>query len=328
MLHHKAWQIPTNNTLSHYSFSSDEDSIDDRDLGEECTTDDSYYSEDTTSDSVSGCVAPEIKDVTIDIHPSITITCSTPPPPSATSPNEVFLSLVSTPLEYEHVPLPPDTTPAVSMELPLTDTVLRPDPGIALDSIVNFDRAETPDSDSTSDHAMTPDSALMPDHTSILDSSPALKSTSDNTEATDFALNRSTGTDLLSASHNSSVLETSFNGTDSGTISLSPLPSRRHFSEHKNPRRLSTPSPEPDAITGGGGGLPRVGSWMNLRGPLVEMMTFSRSYSNANDSSGSGEQDAVRKEPEIRSSPTTTTTPTSAGSVVRSVPWSAVSSLQ
>lgn len=63
---------------------------------------------------------------------------------------------------------------------------------------------------------------------------------------------------------------------------------------------------EPDVA----GGIPRVGSWMNLRGPLLDVMSFSLPAEN---------KEASKKEKD-RSTPSPT--------VMRSVPWSAVSSLQ
>lgn len=312
MLHHKAWQIPTNNTMSRNYFSSDDESdqSDDEegaDLYQHDGTDISYDSDDSSDSAVRGCATPEMRDIAIDIHPSITITCSTPPPVAVGtgSSNEVYLSLVNTPSEFEHVPLPPENKQSVS-----SDPVLRSDPLIMPDSVISFDPGMSPDFDLMRD-------PLIPDHISTLtlDSDPLSKVNHDSANAS-VEINGVVEPPTDSVIDNVSLLETSVagshNSTDSSnnlSMTLSPLPIHRHFSGHKTKRRHSSPSsPELEP-----GGLPRVGSWMNLRGPLIEMMQFS-----SGGSAGTEQESPTVKDPKKHSS----------SNVVRSVPWSAVSSLQ
>ena len=309
MLHHKAWQIPTNNTMSRNYFSSDDESdrSDEEGTDQHDGTDMSYYSDDSSDSAVHGCVAPEMKDITIDIHPSITITCSTPPPIAAGSPNEVYLSLINTPPEFEHVPLPPENSQSSS-----SDPTLRSEPLIMPDSVISFDPGMSPDFDLMRD-PLTPDpvSALT------LESDPLSKANHDSANAS-VEINGVTEPPTNSPTNGVSLLETSpisgvdsHNSTDSSnnlSMTLSPLPIQRRFSGHKTRRRHSSPSPELEP-----GGLPRVGSWMNLRGPLIEMMQFSSSGSASTE-----QESPTVKDPKKQSSP----------NVVRSVPWSAVSSLQ
>ena len=90
---------------------------------------------------------------------------------------------------------------------------------------------------------------------------------------------------------------------------LTPSPDKPHLhlpSATKSFDRFS-PVPPPSNI-------PRVGSWMNLRGPLVEMLEFSTPVRNGDHN------EEKNKETEDSS--------LSASTVVRTVPWSAVSSLQ
>ncbi|XP_011405011.1 PREDICTED: MAP kinase-activating death domain protein-like [Amphimedon queenslandica] len=313
MLHHKAWQIPTNNTMSRNYFSSDDES-DESDDEEGANhyrhdgTDISYDSDVSSDSAIRGCVAPEMKDIAIDIHPSITITCSTPSPVAvgAGSSNEVYLSLVKTPSKFDHVPLPPENKQPV-----LSDPVLRSDPLIMPDSVISFDPGMLPDFDLMHE-------PLTPDHISALtlDSDPLSKVNRDSAN-TGVEMNGVFEPPTDSATDNVSLLTSpinvadSHNSTDSSynlSMTLSPLPIHRHFSGHKTKRRHSSPSsPEPET-----GGLPRVGSWMNLRGPLIEMMQFS-----SGGSAGTEQESPTVKDPKKHSS----------SNVVRSVPWSAVSSL-
>ena len=110
---------------------------------------------------------------------------------------------------------------------------------------------------------------------------------------------------FLTPIYGPSIVIDSVNNT---TPYLTPSPQREILlsstsEESTKVRRKSLGTPEPEA------NIPRVGSWMNLRGPLVEMMEFSVSNSNQ-DSTDTGRM--------LPTSPT----------IVRSVPWSAVSSLQ
>lgn len=107
---------------------------------------------------------------------------------------------------------------------------------------------------------------------------------------------------------------------------------KTHQTEYKTPTssldstHFLTPSPDKPQLSSGTrnfdrfspvpppSNIPRVGSWMNLRGPLVEMLEFSTPV-------GSGDHNEEKNKESEDSS-------LSASTVVRTVPWSAVSSLQ
>lgn len=90
---------------------------------------------------------------------------------------------------------------------------------------------------------------------------------------------------------------------------LTPSPDKPHLNLPSGTNSFDRFSPVPPASN-----IPRVGSWMNLRGPLVEMLEFSTPV-------GSGDHNE-EKDKESEDSLL------SASTVVRTVPWSAVSSLQ
>lgn len=303
MLNHKTWQIPSTSGLSNYSLSSGDSDSDFEEVGyyqEGSRLSSYYYSDEGSPSSVSeSCIAPETTDVSVNIHPAITITNCTPIPP--TSPNEIFLSLIDTPTDlslYEHVPLPPEREHVT------------PDPVSATESL-------TPDTILTDNEIISVpiNSTSLPTDIASMDKTDKEKGNLIEEDSTINVTGSAYGSSVFGSVPLivSDICSSDSNfDLSSSTDYMTPSPKTSHqFHTNEKGYRRNTRddlSPEPEPSN-----LPRVGSWMNLRGPLVEMLEFSspNDYSN--------KQETSKKETE---GPLLSTT------VVRSVPWSAVSSLQ